>query len=74
MTLAEASCKWELPVATIFIETPFCVGCTEAVKIEKPGVDQLIGNKAKCPDESVIDVPVYRVKSEVAVVTREQNR
>lgn len=44
----------------------------EAVIIENPGVDQLIGNKAKCPDESVIDVPVYRVKSEVAVVTRDR--
>ena len=50
------------------------MGCTEAVLIENPGVDQLIRNKAKCPDESVIDVPVYWVKSEVAMMTREQNR
>ena len=40
--------------------------------MERPGVDLLIGNKAECPDGSVIDVPVYRVKSEVAVVTRDR--
>ena len=45
------------------------MGCTEAVIMEKPGVDLLIGNKAKCPDGSVIGVPVYRVKSELALVT-----
>lgn len=42
--------------------------------MKKPVVDLLIGNKAKCPDGSVAEVPVYRVKSEVAVVTREQKR
>ena len=71
MTSAEASCKRELPVVTIFVETTFFVGCTEAVIMEKPGVDLLIGNKAKCPDGSVIGEPVYRVKSEVALVTWE---
>ena len=48
VTLAEASCQWELPLATIFIETPpFYVDCTEAVVMEKPVVDLLIANKAK---------------------------
>ena len=50
------------------------MGCTVSVIMERPGVDLLIGKKAKCLDGSVFDIPVYRVKSGVAVVTREQNR
>ena len=37
-------------------------------------VDVLNGKKAKCPDGSFIEARVYRLKSELSVVSRKQKQ
>lgn len=72
VTLAETSLCKDLPVAKISVSTPLLDGDVEAVVMENPLADLILGNSAKMADGTLREVPVYRVPAEVAVVTRAQ--
>ena len=72
VTLAETSLCKDLPVAKISVSTPLLEGDVEAVVMENPPADLIIGNSARMDDGTLREVPVYRAPTEVAVVTRAQ--
>ena len=72
VTLAETSFCKDPPVAKISVSTPLLDGDVQAVVMENPPADLILGNSAKMADGTLREVPVYRVPAEVAVVTRAQ--
>jgi len=60
-----------MPTAIITVDTPLFAGCIEAVVMENPPCDLLIGNKARL-STGELEVPVYRAPAQVAVTTRAQ--
>ena len=54
------------------MSTPLLDGDVEAIVMENPLADLILGNSAKMADGTLREVPVYRVPVEVVVVTRAQ--
>ena len=52
------------------MSTPLLDGDVEAIVMENPLADLILGNSAKMADGTLREVPVYRVPVEVVVVTR----
>ena len=56
----------ELPLAVVTLKTPYFVGKTEVIVMEKPVSHVLIGNKRKTETGEIEDVPVYPVTAQCA--------
>lgn len=72
IALAETTCGAELPLACITVDTPVFAGCVEAVIMENPPCDLIIGNMARLSSGESVVIPVYRQPPSVAVSTRAQ--
>ncbi|XP_076461701.1 uncharacterized protein LOC143294155 [Babylonia areolata] len=70
VSMAEKDIKRHYPIAVVRIESPFFTGQVEAVVMETPVVDFIVGNHARLEDRKVL--PVYGTPKEISVVTRAQ--
>ncbi|XP_076438245.1 uncharacterized protein LOC143277345 [Babylonia areolata] len=70
VSMAEKDIKRHYPIAVVRIESPFFTGQVEAVVMETPVVDFIVGNHARLEDRKVL--PVYGTLKEISVVTRAQ--
>ena len=68
--MAERSIKHEYPVARLVISSPFYVGEVDAVVMDTPVANFIVGNHARLNDNE--NLPVYAKQPDVAVMTRGQ--
>lgn len=71
VTLASSKVKRSLPVAKVFLETPYFTGGSEVLVMEEPIIPVLIGNMRKDGESEQTKIPVYPVYS--AAVHKAQN-
>ncbi|XP_070177995.1 uncharacterized protein [Littorina saxatilis] len=70
VSMAEKDIKRRYPVIKVQVECPFYTGEVEAIVMDTPVADFIVGNHARLGDSIVL--PVYAVSKVVSVVTRAQ--
>ena len=72
VSMAESSLKQRFPLVRVNIDSPFVSGEVEALAMESPACDFIIGNHAHLNDQKVL--PVYGQRTVVSVLTRSQTK
>ncbi|XP_070175640.1 uncharacterized protein [Littorina saxatilis] len=70
VSMAEKDIKRRYPVIKVQVDCPFYTGEVEAIVMDTPVADFIVGNHARLGDSIVL--PVYAVSKVVSVVTRAQ--
>ncbi|XP_070206184.1 uncharacterized protein [Littorina saxatilis] len=70
VSMAEKDIKRRYPVIKVQVDCPFYTGEVEAIVMDTPVADFIVGNYARLGDSNVL--PVYAVSKVVSVVTRAQ--
>lgn len=73
ISLAETSVTKDLPIVHITVVTPMFEGQIEAIVMENPPADLIIGNRVVMVDGTCKEIPVYRVPKHCNVLTRAQS-